>query len=150
MRVLRPTVGLPQTQSPDGHLRRVAWRRKLLHAKLGTVVLCLLAGCVGPQTVRCPVADADLTKKILAVAPVGTPRDEAVRRLKAAGVDGAFGSDKSAFGKDYYCCQTWRRPHGEVWRISLLLHFDKSGNLCETLDLPDLNAEHSKPAKGAA
>ncbi len=113
-------------------------------------MLCLLAGCVGPQTVRCPVEDADLTKKILAVAPVGTPRDEAVRRLKAAGVDGAFGSDKSAFGKDYYCCQTWRRPHGEVWRISVLLHFDKSGNLCETLDLPDLNAERSKPAKGAA
>lgn len=120
------------------------------HAVIGVILLCLLGGCVGPQTVRCPIEDADLTKKILAVAPVGTPREETIQRLKAAGIDGAFGSDKSAFGKDYYCCQTWRRSHGEVWRISLLLHFDKSGKLCETLDLPDLNADRSKPVKSRA
>jgi len=111
------------------------------------ILLCLLGGCVGPQAVRCPLDDSDLTKKILAVAPVGTPRDETVRRLRAAGIDGAFGSEHSAFGKDYYCCQAWRRPHGEVWRISLLLHFDKAGNLCETLELPDLHADNPKSAK---
>ncbi len=113
-------------------------------------MLCIIAGCVGPQMVRCPLDDSDLSKKILAVAPVGTPRDEAVRRLKEAGIVGAFGSEHSAFGKDYYCCQAWRRPQGEVWRISLLVHFDKSGKLCETLDLPDLNADRSKPAKSRA
>ena len=43
----------------------------------------------------------------------------------------------------------WRQPNGEVWRISLLLHFDKSGNLSETLDLPDLNPDHPKPAKSS-
>jgi hypothetical protein len=114
------------------------------------LLLCFIAGCVGPQTVRCPLDDSDLTKKILAVAPVGTLRDETVRRLRAAGIDGAFGSENSAFGKDYYCCQAWRRPHGEVWRISLLLHFDKAGNLCETLELPDLHADNPKSAKARA
>jgi hypothetical protein len=120
------------------------------HSIAGTLLLFVLAGCVGPQTVRCPIADADLTKKILDVAPIGTPRDEAIGRLKAAGIDGAFGSDHSAFGKDYFCCQTWRREHGEVWRISLLLHFDKSGKLCETLDLPDMTDDHPKRARSSA
>ena len=115
----------------------------------GTILMCLAAGCVGPQiqTVRCPLDDAALNKKILEIAPVGTPRDEAVKRLNDAGIRGAFGSEHSGFGKDYYCCQAWRRPNGEVWRISLLVHFDKSGKLCETLDLPDLDADHAKPAK---
>jgi hypothetical protein len=117
---------------------------------VGGILLFVIAGCVMPQTVRCPLDDSDLTKKILAIAPVGTPRDETVRRLRAAGIDGAFGSEHSAFGKDYYCCQAWRRTPGEVWRISLLLHFDKSGNLCETLDLPDLHADNPRSAKSAS
>lgn len=115
----------------------------------GTILLCLAAGCVAPQTVRCPLEDATLDKKILEIAPVGTPRDEAVKRLNDAGIRGAFGSEHSGFGKDYYCCQVWRQPNGEFWRISLLLHFDKSGNLSETLDLPDLNPDHPKPAKSS-
>jgi hypothetical protein len=113
------------------------------------VLIGLLAGCVAPQMVRCPLQDADLTKKIMAIAPVGTPRDETIQRLKAAGIDGAFGSDKSAIGSEYYCCRSWRRENGEVWRINLLLHFDKSGNFCETLDLPELNPARLKPAKSA-
>jgi hypothetical protein len=113
----------------------------------GAILALAVAGCVGPQTVRCPIEDAALTKKILEVVPVGTPRDEAIKRMREAGIGGAFGSEHSAFGKDYFCCQTWRRSNGEVWRISLLLHFDKSGKLCETLDLPDLNADRAKPAK---
>ena len=116
----------------------------------GPLLFCLVGGCVGPSTVRCPIPDADLTKKILAIAPVGTPREEAIRKLREAGVEGAFGSDKSGFGKDYFCCQTWRRPHGEAWRISLLLHFDKEGKLVETLDLPDLNADAKPKASRVA
>jgi len=111
--------------------------------------MCVAAGCVGPQiqAVRCPLDDKELNKKILEVAPVGTPRDEAVKRLNDAGISGAFGSEHSGFGKDYYCCQKWHRPSGETWRISLLVHFDKSGKLSETLDLPDLSADHAKPTK---
>jgi hypothetical protein len=109
----------------------------------------LIAGCVAPQMVRCPLADADLTKRIFEIAPKGTPRDETIAKLRAAGFDGAFGSDKSAMGKDYFCCRSWQRPDGEVWRINLLLHFDKMGNFVETLDLPDLDAARLKPAKSA-
>lgn len=113
-------------------------------------LFCTVAGCVGLPMVRCPLPDAELTNKILAIAPVGTPRDETIRRLKAAGLEGAFGSDKSSLGKDYYCCQCWRQPHGERWRVSLLLHFDKEGKFCETLDLPDLNPDRSKHARSAS
>jgi hypothetical protein len=113
-------------------------------------LLCLLAGCVSPQMVRCPIADADLTKRILEIAPIGTSRDETIQKLRAAGIDGAFGADKSAIGKDYFCCRSWQRPNGEVWRINLLLHFDKSGYFVETLDLPDLDSSKLKPAKSAS
>ena len=127
--------------------RRIGCGRMSVPAAVGGILLCIMAGCVGPQTVRCPLDDSELTKKILALAPVGTPREETVQRLKAAGIDGSFGSERSAFGKDYYCCQTWRRSPGEIWRISLLLHFDKSGNLCETLELPDLHADNPRSTK---
>jgi hypothetical protein len=115
----------------------------------GALLCCLLAGCVAPQTVRCPLEDAALTKKILEVAPIGTPRDETIKRLNEAGIAGAFGTEHT-LGKDYknyYCCQIWRQPHGEVWRISLLLHFDNAANFCETLDLPDFNPDRAKPAR---
>jgi len=112
--------------------------------------LCLLAGCVGPQMVRCPIADADLTKRIVEIAPIGTPRDETIQKLRSAGIDGAFGTEKSAIGKEYFCCRSWQRPNGEVWRINLLLHFDKAGNFSETLDLPDLDSSKLKPAKSAS
>jgi len=114
---------------------------------LGAVLAGIVAGCVNPQLVRCPLSDSDLTKQILEVAPMGTSRDEAVDKLKSAGIDGAFGSARSQFGQEYYCCTTWRRPHGEIWKISLLLHFDKSGKLCETLELPDLHPESPKASK---
>ena len=125
--------------------RTTAFGLPALASLCGLALVSVLAGCVGPQMVRCPLEDSELTKKILAVAPVGTPRDEAIQRLKAAGIEGAFGSEHSAIGKDYFCCRAWRRPHAEVWKISLLLHFDKSGNLCETLDLPELDATDHKP-----
>lgn len=117
--------------------------------RLLPLVVLLVAGCVAPQMVRCPIADVELTKKILEIAPKGTPRDETIAKLKAEGIEGSFAPVKSAMGKDYFCCQSWRRPNGEVWRINLLLHFDKSGNFVETLDLPDLDSSHLKAAKSA-
>jgi hypothetical protein len=107
----------------------------------------LIAGCIAPQMVRCPIADADLTKKIFEIAPKGTPRDETIAKLKAAGIDGAFAADRSPMGKDYFCCRSWRRPDSEVWRINLLLHFDKNGEFVETLDLPEFDSARLKPAK---
>ena len=94
----------------------------------------------------CPLEDPILNKKILAIAlrrhAAGSDRQTADRRGHPRGV----WFEHSGFGKDYYCCQAWRRPNGEVWRISLLLHFEKAGNFCETLDLPDLNPDHpSRP-----
>jgi hypothetical protein len=122
--------------------------RQRKHCLKSLLVLMLMTvGCVGPQMVQCPIADADLTKRIFEIAPKGTPRDETIAKLRSEGIDGSFGSDKSAFGKEYYCCQSWRRSNGEVWRINLLLHFDKAGNFLETLDLPDLDSAKLKPAK---
>jgi hypothetical protein len=119
------------------------------HFKSSLIFLVLFSGCVVPQMVRCPIADADLSKNIFEIAPKGTPRDETIAKLRAAGIDGSFAPDKSTMGKDYFCCQSWRRPDGEVWRINMLLHFDKSGNFVETLDMP--NADSGlKPAKNAS
>jgi hypothetical protein len=114
------------------------------------MLLVLISGCVAvPQMVRCPMGDADLSKNIFEIAPKGTPRDETIAKLRAAGVDGSFAPQNSSMGKDYFCCQSWRRPDGEIWKISMLLHFDKSGNFVETLEMP--NADSGlKPAKSAS
>lgn len=108
---------------------------------------CIFVGCTGRQVVRCPVDDSELRRQILAVAPLGTPREETLRRLKSAGIGGSFGSKGSKIGSNYYCCDTWRRADGPAWRMNVLLQFDKSGALCEVLELPDLILGGSKTKK---
>ncbi len=131
--------------------------RALPTARLGAAVVvaaagflwCTVCGCVSHRAVaHCPLDQSELSKQILAIAPVGTPRDEAVRKLREAGIAGEFGSKSSKLGQDYYCCQSWRRANGETWRLSMLLHFDAAGKLTETLELPDISEiPKSKPRR---
>jgi hypothetical protein len=117
-----------------------------LTAALAGSLLLSVVGCLTHTLVRPPIEQTEMVKQILAIAPIGTPRDEAVRRLKAAGIRGDFEMTKSYAG-EYFACQSWQRKNGDEWKLSLLLHFDKSGKLYETLELPDLYADGDKAAR---
>ena len=59
--------------------------------------------------------------------PEGTSREEAQRRLKAAGIDSSPGANGSI---SYVAL--WNRPNGERWHMNVALLFDAAGNLYRT------------------
>lgn len=89
----------------------------------GALLLCP-AGCrlTGMPDLRRPSYDAQ-KQALLEVVPLGTPREEAVDRIEAAGITGEFGVSESV-----YYCDFWRRP-GEHWYLDIALYFDESGRL---------------------
>jgi len=130
---------------------------------LATVGLLLttLVGCAGltSQIVPCPLTYSEQEKEILAVAPKGTRRDDALRKLAAAGIDGSFGISRRV-----YYCELWNRPDGSRWHLNVALLFDEVGRLymtrtadCDVTPLSDKSLpssggqsnEASPPAKSA-
>lgn len=62
-------------------------------------------------------------RTVLGVVPFGTPREQTVRRLEQAGVDGSFGISESV-----YYCDLWEHAGAEAdWRMDMALFFDQSG-----------------------
>lgn len=103
-------------------LNRIA---ALLLGALGTIGLtgCHLAtGSIEPA----PVSAAEQRMQILEIVPVGTPRDEAVRRLEAAGIEGGYGATGA---ESTYYCDVWNRPDGERWHIDVAVLFDDDGRV---------------------
>src|SRR5438046_2974936 len=83
----------------------------------------LLAGCAGPgpatKFVECPLTLEEQQQAILEIVPAGTSREEAARRLRAAG----FESSPGGGGSIYYVA-LWKRPDGEHWHMNVALLFD--------------------------
>jgi hypothetical protein len=107
-----------------------------MHSKLRALLLvaafsgCQLAPTSAPPLTSCPLSVPDQTLKILEIAPLGTPRDEAIDRLEKAGIVGNFstGSSKSTF-----YCDVWPQADNERWHINVVLLFDEDGILYGTL-----------------
>jgi hypothetical protein len=97
-------------------------------AAAGLVALGLV-GCVGitRPIVACPLTYSEQEKELLTVVPKGTRRDDALRRLAAAGVEGSFGISQRV-----YYCELWKRPSGEQWHINVALLFDDAGKFYKT------------------
>lgn len=96
------------------------------------VSVSVTAGCQmtpAPGLVSCPFPVADQTAKILDIVPLGTPRDDVVKRLDEAGVIGNFSTGDS---KSTYYCDVWQREKGERWHINVVLLFDENGILYGT------------------
>ena len=89
----------------------------------------LVAGCAAPGTslVECPLSDERQQQAVLDVVPRGTPRAEAERRLRAAGIEYSQGQRSSI-----YYLGLWNRPDGKRWHINVALLFDKDGKLYQT------------------
>jgi hypothetical protein len=89
-----------------------------------------LAGCQmtpSPGLVSCPLPAVEQTTRLLEIAPLGTPRDEVMKRLKDAGVRGNYGQNESIF-----YCDVWERSETERWHINVVLMFDNEGKLYRT------------------
>ncbi len=90
------------------------------------------AGCQmtpAPGLVTCPLPVAEQTAKILDIAPLGTPRDEVIKKLDKAGVIGNFSTGDS---KSTYYCDVWQQDKDERWHINVVLLFDENGILYGT------------------
>lgn len=89
--------------------------------------IALIAGCrLGQQPIieESRLSWSEQKARIHEIAPVGTPRDEAVERLRAAGIDGEFGARDTI-----YYCGLWERPDGTYWQMDVALLFDAEGRL---------------------
>ena len=90
----------------------------------------IVAGCQltpSPGLMACPLPVAEQAVKVVQVAPLGTSRDEVLKRLKEAGITGNFGENQSIF-----YCDTWKRDKAERWHINVVLLFDEHGQLYAT------------------
>jgi hypothetical protein len=101
-------------------VRRLSWR--LCAAGFWTV---LLAGCQTlPSLTPCPLGSVEQAARIQEIVPLGTPREEAVAKLKKAGVEGTFSE-----GNSIYYCGTWAQNDKERWHIHVEMLFDGDGKV---------------------
>lgn len=112
--------------------------------------LSMLAGCQmtpAPGLITCPFPVAEQTAKILEIAPLGTPRDEAIKRLDQAGVVGNFSTGDR---KSTYYCDVWQQGKDERWHINVVLLFDEDGILYGTRPQLASTAGQREPSSTAA
>ena len=92
------------------------------------------AGCQltpSPGLMACPLPVVEQAAKVVQVAPLGTSREEVMKRLKDAGIADNFGENQSIF-----YCDTWTRDKTERWHINVVLLFDENGRLYNTRPSP--------------
>jgi hypothetical protein len=113
-----------------------------------SLIALTLTGCVSLNRgiMPCPLTYSEQEKEILTVVPKGTRRDEVLRRLAAAGVEGSFGISHRV-----YYCDLWNRKNGERWHINVALLFDDTGRLYRTqVAESDVSVvPEDKPGKGS-
>jgi len=73
-------------------------------------------------------------RELLAIAPLGTPRAEALRKLNAAGIKldraiRAAGAGHEQPMPDLFVGSFWNRPQGKIWIVDIDLEFDASHRL---------------------
>lgn len=124
--------------TPSVLLRGWAAALAMLPAMLG----CQLTPA--PALVECPLPVQQQVEQILQIVPLGTPRQEALKKLKAAGIRGNFGENESIF-----YCDFWHRDDQVRWHINVVLLFDEHGVLYATRPEPGGNTS-STPSRPSA
>jgi hypothetical protein len=102
-------------------------RSLLRTAAVLAVVSWIGCSALSRQIVQCPLTYSEQEKEVLAVVPKGVRREEALRRLQAAGIEGNFGISRRV-----YYCDLWIRPNRERWHMNVALLFDDVGKLYKT------------------
>ena len=87
-----------------------------------------LSACTGFRSVvPAPLVFEEQSAKILELAPLGTPKEQAIRQLNDAGISGDFASSPSI-----YYCDLWQREDGSLWHLNVALLFQEDGTLYKT------------------
>lgn len=109
-----------------GLWKNVAARRMCVIGAASWAAALLFVGCqtLSPSLVPCPLPVSEQAARIRDIVPPGTPREEALAKLKKAGIEGTLGSANSIF-----YCDTWKQSDQERWHINVELLFDKDGKL---------------------
>jgi hypothetical protein len=97
--------------------------------RLSALTLACIVGCasLNNRIVPCPLTYSEQNKEVLTLVPKGTRRDDALRKLAAAGIEGSFGSSRGI-----YYCELWNRPDGSRWHLNVAILFDETGKLYKT------------------
>jgi hypothetical protein len=106
-----------------------------------SLVLAGMLGCQltpAPALVECPLPMQQQAEEILKIVPLGTPRAEALKKLKEAGIRGNFGENESIF-----YCDFWHRDEHVRWHINVMLLFDEEGKLYATRPEANVAADAS-------
>jgi hypothetical protein len=113
----------------------------------GALLALALAGCasLSTQIIPCPLTYSEQEKEVLNVVPKGTRRDDALRKLAAAGIEGSFGISRRV-----YYCDLWNRPDGNRWHMNVALLFDETGRLYKTQTECDVTVSSEKSLPPAA
>ena len=102
--------------------------RRLEVALIFTLGTLAMVACTGlRQVVPAPMVYEEQSKELLKIAPLGTPKDQAIQQLEAAGVSGEFASSPSI-----YYCDLWKRENGNRWHLNVALLFNEAGELYKT------------------
>lgn len=107
-----------------------AWNEFRIVGTVIMVLFChlLLVACTGlKQVVPAPMVFDEQSKELLKIAPLGTPKAEAIQKLDAAGITGEFASSPSI-----YYCDLWERENGKRWHLNVALLFNEAGALYKT------------------
>jgi hypothetical protein len=101
----------------------------LFPGRLSVLVVLVVAGCasISTQIIPCPLTYSEQIKEVLNVVPKGTRREDALRKLAAAGIEGSFGISRRVF-----YCELWNRADGSRWHLNVALLFDDTGKLYKT------------------
>lgn len=158
---LKASFAAAAVRSPSGS----AWWLHIGPGCRGLIVRAMLCGAIGSglfasgcassptRIASSPWSVEEQQRAILKIAPIGTPRLDAIRRLKEAGIEVTQGVSDSV-----YYCDVWNRQDGKRWQIDVALLFDKSGALYQTRqaqskigreadDQPDDGPAKETPAK---
>jgi hypothetical protein len=116
------------------------------YLRSGVLLVVALAGCasLSKQIISCPLTYSEQEKEVLNVVPKGTRRDDALRKLAAAGIEGSFGISRRV-----YYCDLWNRPDGSRWHLNVALLFDETGKLYKTQAECDVTVSSDKSVPAA-
>lgn len=103
--------------------------RYLSRRSLSLLLFLLLltgAGCamLTPGNNNPAISFGQQQAEIKKLVPKETSREAAIQRLEANGISGSYGVSDSI-----YYCDTWERPDGAVWPLSIALLFNEEGKV---------------------
>lgn len=94
------------------------------------VVTVVVTGChLFQPKITSPLSYRAQSAEIRGIVPLGTQREDAIRRLDEAGITGDFGESRESM---YHCFLWNRKDSNDRWHLNISLLFDVDGRFYAT------------------